>query len=179
MTTEAQRPMIIDAETRDRLREALLSPDLNLVTGAGSATNPGSGEACTISEIVLTLTGKLSDRPHPCMSEVIRRWVIRVQDAMPDQVRNSREWRQAAVGIAGTASAPEHESQRRDLILGWMWDRLSDEDVLASVPGSVRPAWDKMLKLRTADAAYAADAAYWGRADPAKLLRELVAVSVR
>jgi len=167
-------------DIRAALAAALNSPDLTLVSGLGNADGgPASGERCTIAEINLVLTGKLSDDPHPCISEVIRQWVIRVQDRMPDSIRNSSAWRGASVGIAGSASTPGVEQARRQMVMDWMWERLADEAVLEAVPAGCRVAWDRMLsertykassearrQLRAADAAYAAaayaaaDAAY-------------------
>lgn len=112
-----------------------------------------------MAEINLVLTGELDDGPHPCVSEVIRRWVIGVQDAMPDSVRNSAAWREAAIGIAGSVSTENVERARVDLLLTWMWEALADPSVLAAVPEGARPAWSAMLSLRTAEAATATRAA--------------------
>ena len=159
MTTETS-PSFLTPEQRAAVRAALTSSGLTLITGRGSAKIPGSGEACTISEILLTLTGKLDDGPHPCICEVIRCWVIRIQDAMPDKIRNSMAWREAAAGIAGSAAGPEVTRRRVDFLLNWMWGALSDEAVLASIPGSAQPAWERMLTERTSATAHvAADAA--------------------
>lgn len=193
-------------DKRNEIRAALLSPDLRIGTGMGTATIPGKGTACTIAEINLVLTGRLTDEPHPCISDVIRRWVIRIQDAMPAEMRNAAPWREAAAGIAGSASTPEVEEARRDMLVRWMWDALADEAVIASLPESVEPAWNVMLREKTpaaaaaavaaaaaananadaaayAAAAYAnacsdADAAaYWTRRDPAALLARLIEVT--
>src|SRR5438034_5780342 len=59
----------IDEFTRQLLRDALTSPALHIASGLGGSQNPGTGEACTIAEIMLVLTGDLSDGPHPCISE--------------------------------------------------------------------------------------------------------------
>lgn len=150
---------MITAARREAVRAALISPNLTLVCGPGDARTPGRGEACTISEIVLTLTGKLDDGPHPCISEVIRCWVIRIQDAMPDEIRNSAAWREAAAGIAGSASTPAAERLRRDLLLTWMWEAFADDSVIAAIPASLLPAWRAMLVEKTCYAAGAAQAA--------------------
>jgi hypothetical protein len=149
---------ITDAQ-RAQLAEAFASPTLRIGEGLGTTGPVDSGERCTIAEIALVLTGTLSDGPHPCISEVIRRWVIPIQDAMPDELRNSPAWRAAAPLIAGTATDDERiESERRDMIIAWMWDRLADEAVLAVLPNEVRPAWGRMLAERTSAAADGADA---------------------
>jgi len=45
--------------------------------------------ACSIAAINLALSGKLTDEIPDCMSEVIGKWIIRIQDSMPDDMRNS------------------------------------------------------------------------------------------
>jgi hypothetical protein len=156
---------VLDDATLARIREAFASPDLTIGRGPGNATGgPGAGVRCTIAEINLILTGELTDGPHPCVSEVIRQWVIRVQDAMPAELRNAPEWRAAAAGIAGSAGTPADEWARRAVVLDWMWDALGDEAVLSAVPASARPAWDAMLRERSAEAAYAAYAGVGGAA---------------
>lgn len=144
----------VTEETRARLRAALLDETFRLGMGVGTLT----GERCTMAAINLILTGKLNDAPHPCVSEVIRRWVMRVQDVIPGRIRNSLAWRTAAVDIAGSATTRAAELARAQMLVAWMWDRLADPGVLASVPADVRPAWDVMLCERTAAAATAVDA---------------------
>jgi hypothetical protein len=122
--------MTVTEAQRENLRTAFTDPALRLGAGVGSAY----GARCTIAEINLILTGKLHDGPHPCISEVVRRWTIRIQDAIPATIRNSPEWRTAAIGIAGSASTAEAEETRRAMLLAWMWERLGDEAVLASIP---------------------------------------------
>jgi hypothetical protein len=141
------------------LARAFASPALRLGRDLGTAGPIDSGERCTIAEINLVLTGILSDGPHPCISEVIRRWVITIQDAMPDELRNSAAWRATAPLIAGTATEDKRvERKRRDAIIAWMWDRLADEAVLAALPDEARSAWGRMLTERTYAAAYTARA---------------------
>jgi len=152
MTPQGPALTTIDEPTRERLRAALTSTDLHLVHGFGDAEVPGEGETCTYAEIMLVLTGRLSEEPHPCVSEVIRVWTIRIQDAMPDDIRNSAAWREAAIGIAGSASTPEVDNARWGLVLDWMWNALGDEAVLAAIPGDgSRSAWNAMLTERAAD----------------------------
>ena len=51
---------------------------------------------CSVAAINLALFGRLTDHVPPCMSLVVGRWIIRIQDAMPDTMRNSdalfRRW---------------------------------------------------------------------------------------
>lgn len=187
---------ITDAD-RDAIRATL--QDVTLVHGVG---NLDAHTACTIAAVNLALTGELrDDDPADCISPVIRRWVIGVQDSMPEAMLAEDAWRDLIPWIAGTRSTSDVEQARLALILDWMWDRLAAiRDV---VPESARDAWDRMLAERTsaATAAYdaaatrataaaaydaaaydaaattyaAADAAaFWRDADPAALLAALI-----
>jgi len=51
-------------------------------------------------------------------------WIVPIQDAMPDSMRNSFEWRQLLPFAAGTGRDPEAERQRSELILGWLWNTI-------------------------------------------------------
>lgn len=123
----------------------------SLCVGLGSGEKNGKITACSLAAINLALTGKLTDRIPDCMSLVIGRWIVRIQDRMPNEIRNSPEWRQLLPLAAGTGR--DHEGKRRDLILSWMWDRLGDEAVLKAVSASARTAWDAMTAERTSAAA--------------------------
>jgi len=168
----------VTTPTTDQLeavRARLLDPAIHLPSGLGA--DPES--ACTMAQVNFALTGKLADGPHRCVSEVVRRWVIRIQDALPDDIRNSEGWRHAAVGIAGSAGSEADESARVALLLTWMWERLGDEAVMAAVPTPVRGVWQAMLTEKTPTAAYAvanaSAAAYWQRAAAPGMLARLVA----
>jgi hypothetical protein len=65
---------------------ALKLAAMHLPAGLGDEHN-----ACSIAAINLTLSGELSDTIPLCMSEVIGKWIIPMQDAMPDTMRNSTE----------------------------------------------------------------------------------------
>src|SRR5690606_21945748 len=119
----------------------------HLAEGIGTRTVP-----CTIAAINLALTGDHSDRPHPCMSEIIRRWVIAVQDAMPPTLRDSPEWREAASRIPGTASDTAVENRRKRILWDWMWGGLAMIQDLADESG-FGPEWHRMLTERTLAAA--------------------------
>jgi hypothetical protein len=75
--------------------------------------------ACSIAAINLALTGKLTDDIPPCMSEVIGTWIIKIQDAMPFDIRNSVRWKELLPRAAGTGC--EKESQRHAILCDWMW----------------------------------------------------------
>jgi hypothetical protein len=110
--------------------------------------------ACSIAAINLALTGKLTDDIPPCMSKVIGKWIIGVQDSMPDDMRNSERWKQLLPRAAGTGRAKEKE--RLAIILDWMWESvLPTLQPLADKHGFGRE-WQTMTTERTEAAARAA-----------------------
>jgi hypothetical protein len=120
--------------------------------------------ACSIAAINLALSGKLTDDVPDCMSLVIGRWIIGAQDAMPDGMRNSDEWKSLLPLAAGTGRA--HERERLAMVMDWMWgtvlpslQRLADERGFGA-------QWKRMTDERThLAAAHAADAARARAAD--------------
>jgi hypothetical protein len=117
--------------------------------------------ACSIAAINLALSGKLTDAIPPCMSQVIGKWIIQMQDAMPDDMRNSDRWKQLLPLAAGTGRNKEKE--RLAAILDWMWGTvLPTLQPLADARG-FGAEWKRMNTERTREAAeraaYAADAA--------------------
>lgn len=127
---------------------------------SGMALSKGLGDkdnACSIAAINLALTGELTDRIPPCMSEVIGRWIISVQDAMPSQMRNSSEWKRLLPLAAGTGREREHE--RLAIVMKWMWsDVLPTLQPLADQRG-FGEEWRTMLEKRTRFAAATAKSA--------------------
>ena len=122
---------------------------MTLPSGMGDAH-----AACSIAAINLALTGRLTDDIPDCMSPVIGRWIIVVQDAMPDEMRNSPRWKAALPLAAGTGR--EHEKERIALILDWMWSVvLPTLQPLADERG-FGPQWRHMTTERTAVAAESA-----------------------
>jgi hypothetical protein len=110
--------------------------------------------ACSIAAINLALSGKLTDEIPDCMSRVIGQWILVVQDAMPDDVRNSEEWKSLLPLAAGTGRVNERE--RLDIILDWMWGTvLPSLQSIADQQGFGRQ-WQKMTTDRTAESANAA-----------------------
>jgi hypothetical protein len=82
----------------------------------------GFESACSIASINLALTGQLTDEIPRCMSALLGSWIIRIQDAMPDSMRNSREWRELLPYAAGAGRAREDE--RLVIILDWFIERM-------------------------------------------------------
>ena len=148
----------ITVEQADAIRAYLAMH--TLPRGLGTKEN-----ACSIAAINIALTGRLTDNVPDCMSNVIGRWIIRIQDRMPDEMRNSTEWKQLLPLAAGTGR--EAEKKRMTVALDWMWQvvlpllqPLADEHGYGD-------QWQHMTTQKTsnaaaaaADAADAADAAY-------------------
>lgn len=120
--------------------------------------------SCSIAAVNLALTGTLTDKVPDCMSLVIGRWIIGVQDRMPATVRNSAAWRELLVLAAGTGR--EHETQRWALVLDWMWNALALVQPRADAVG-YGVAWATMLRERTSKSASAAYATADATADAA------------
>ena len=131
---------------------------MHLPSGLGTVEN-----ACSIAAINLALTGELTDDIPACMSEVIGRWILVTQDAMPDAMRNSAEWKSLLPLAAGTGR--DYEKQRLALILDHMWSvALPLVQPIADAHGYGHQ-WREMCEKRTvaeaAEAAEAARAAAW------------------
>lgn len=144
-------------EARTKLTEYLRTHELSCGVGTEES-------ACSIAAINLALTGELTDDIPACMSEVIGRWIITVQDAMPAEIRNSARWKTLLPLAAGTGRAKE--SERIAIILDWMWcTTLPSLQQIADKYG-FGGTWSEMCELKTPAAAYAAAdaAAYAARA---------------
>lgn len=140
--------------------------------------------ACSIAAINLSLTGKLTDAIPTCMSEVIGRWIIRVQDSMPKEMRNGPEWKRLLPWAAGTGRMKEKE--RLKIILNWMWGRVLPEIQGIADQRGFGEKWQAMHTEKTARAAgaaaeaaraaaYAAADVAWAKFNPCGLLAELIA----
>jgi hypothetical protein len=112
--------------------------------------------ACSIAAINLALTGTLTDHIPECMSEVIGYWIIGIQDAMPDELRNSARWKALLPLAAGTGRG--HESERLDIILDWLWRVVLPDLQPQADAGGYGAAWRRMCEARAARAATAARA---------------------
>jgi len=177
---------VITADQEQSIR-ATLAAMPHLAVGVGTAE-----KACSIAALNLALTGTLTDTVPDCMSPVIGRWIIGVQDKMPATIRDSTAWRELLVLAAGTGR--EREAERLGLLISWVWDAMALVQPSADTRG-YGTAWATMLRDRTvnsaniaaaaaAAAAYAAGAAYaaaaadvWATIDPVGLMRRMVAVT--
>jgi len=112
-----------------------------------------------IVAINLALTGECTNKIPACMSEVVGRWIVVVQDAMPDDIRNGERWKALLPLAAGTGR--EHERERMDIILDWMWSVvLPDRQAVADARG-FGDEWRTMCTERTEAAAKVVTGAVW------------------
>jgi len=126
--------------------------DRHLPAGLGTEQEP-----CSVAAINLALTGELTGRIPDCMSEVIGKWIIIIQDAMPDEMRNSVEWKRLLPFAAGTGR--DHEEERNAVLMEWTWGTvLPTLQPLADEQG-YGGAWAAMCAQR--NAAWVAEAGYW------------------
>jgi hypothetical protein len=107
--------------------------------------------ACSIAAINLALTGELTDSIPDCMSKVIGQWIIVTQDSMPDEMRNSVEWKSLLPLAAGTGRA--HEKKRLDLLMEHMWEVALPMIQPIADAGGYGAQWHDMVEKRTLAAA--------------------------
>lgn len=110
--------------------------------------------ACSIASINLALTGRLTDSIPDCMSPVIGRWIIGVQDAMPTEIRNSPEWKRLLPLAAGTGR--QHEAKRIELLLDWVWTQVLPQLLPVARQHGFAIEWQTMLDAKSGTAARAA-----------------------
>lgn len=113
----------------------------------------------------MTETLHKADRP----SEVIEDWIASIQCPMPNNMRNSEEWRALIPDAAGTGR--EHESKRLAMIMDWMWSTVAPQGQQVADAYGFGIEWREMCEKKTQKAAQAAElaAATW---TPKKLLAE-------
>ena len=113
--------------------------------------------ACSIAAINLAANGKLTDDIPDCMSKVLGRAIIRLQDAMPAAMRNSDRYRAMLMTAPGTGS--DKEQERLAVLMNWMWGTVLPQlQTVADVHG-FGDEWRRMCDERTTNAAAAASAA--------------------
>ena len=130
---------------------ATLAGMQNIPAGVGSKEN-----ACSIAAINLALTGNLTDAIPECMSLVIGKWIIKIQDSAPAELRNSARWRRLLPLAAGTGR--DKESMRISVVMEWMWPVVLPRLQPLADRHGFGESWQKMCDLRTAAAANAASA---------------------
>ena len=115
--------------------------------------------ACSIAAINLAMSGTVTDSIPDCMSLVIGRWIIAVQDGIPHEMRNSTGWKAALRHVPDTGQDPDKEYARLALLTDWVWDTvLPYLQPAADLHGYGRE-WERMCTERTGKAARAAQTA--------------------
>ena len=132
-------------------------------------------ETCSIGAINLALGGALSDKIPKCMSLVIGRWIIGVQDDMPDAMRNDFAWKALLPLAAGTGREPALEQRRLAIILDWMWTKILPSVQPIADKYGFAVEWKAMLLERTEAAADAAETAARRVAEAAETAEEAAA----
>jgi len=136
----------------------------NLPKGIGTKES-----ACSIAAINLAINGKLTDDIPDCMSLALGRATRTLQDAMPENMRNSARYKALLPDMAGTGR--DLEKERAGVLLEWMWATVLPQLQDVADARGFGGKWRAMCAQRTpaaartaADAANAARAAYAARA---------------
>ena len=132
--------------TEQQAAIAALLKDMHIPVGMGTVDR-----ACSIAAINLALSGKLTDRIPDCMSPAIGGWIINIQDAMPDSMRNSTEWKKLLPLAAGTGR--DYERERVEIIVDWMWGTVLPVLQPQAERLGFGAEWHRMCIERTAAAA--------------------------
>ncbi len=114
--------------------------------------------ACTIAAINLAISGKITDTIPDCMSGVLGRATISLQDAMPEELRNSARYKALIPNMAGTGR--DREMDRLAVILDWMWTAVLPQIQFVADASNCGDKWRHMCNVKTSAAASdASDAA--------------------
>ena len=144
-------------EANDKLVEYLSRDGYEIPVGLGTKDS-----ACSVAAINLALTGEITDKIPKCMSYPLGQWIIKVQDTMPGEMRNSAEWKALLPLAAGTGR--EREDERLEIILDWMWGTVLPYAQPVADEYGFGEEWRRMCEERTEesarDTADAAEAAF-------------------
>ena len=113
--------------------------------------------ACSIAAINLAMTGTLTDYIPDCMSWVLGRATMDLQDAMPKEMRNSEKYKALLPDMAGTGR--EYEQERLAIIMDWMWSVVLPKLQPVADKHGFGSEWQTMCNLKTAASARTAAAA--------------------
>ena len=113
--------------------------------------------ACTLAAINLTMTGELTDYIPYCMSDVLGKAAIRLQDEMPSAMRNSKRYKALIPNMPGTGR--ELENERLAVLMDWMWTVVLPQVQPVADKHGFGSEWERMCVEKSAAAARAADAA--------------------
>jgi hypothetical protein len=129
-----QIPLTITAEQKENIRRFLVGRYIPHGLGDVEA-------ACSVASINLALDGRIGgdakkldeldyenvdvrDDTPACMSPVIAGFIITVQDAIPDEIRNAPSWRRLLPYAAGTGQAATKEKARLKAIADWYFETV-------------------------------------------------------
>jgi hypothetical protein len=104
--------------------------DHTLACGLGTEAS-----ACSIAAINLALYSKLTDEIPDCMSDVIGRWIIGVQDEISSEMRNSEQWKNLLPFAAGTSRDEAKEEKRSKIVIDFVWELLKQLQPIADEKG--------------------------------------------
>ena len=121
--------------------------------------------ACSIAAINLAINGRLTDKIPDCMSKVLGRTIIRLQDAMPGDMRNNDRYRAMLMTAPGTGR--DKEQERLAVLMNWMWGTVLPQLQTVADEKGFGDEWRRMCDERTTNAADAASAAAYAAADAA------------
>ena len=110
--------------------------------------------ACSIAAINLAVSGTLTDDIPDCMSKVLGFITIKLQDGMPEEMRNSERYKALLPEMAGTGC--EHEQQRLDIFMDWLWSVVLPQLQPIADKNGFGSEWETFCKIKTARAAHAA-----------------------
>ena len=144
-------PSTITAEQQAAVAATLANMP-TIPSGVGSKES-----ACSIAAINLALSGKLTDEIPDCMSLVIGKWIIKIQDSAPAELRNSKYWRHLLPLAAGPGR--DREAERSNVAIEWMWSVVLPQVQPLADGHGFGEKWHYMCSLRTADAARSARSA--------------------
>ena len=113
--------------------------------------------ACTLAAIRLAYDGELNDNIIDCMSPVLGKAAMRLQDAMPDDMRNSTRYKNLIPNMPGTGR--EREAERLAILMDWMWTVVLPQLQPTADKCGYGAEWRHMCETKTAAAANAAAAA--------------------
>ena len=143
-------------EHRAKLEAYLAAHELP--SGLGSEES-----ACTLAAINLAMGGELKDNIRDCMSIVLGKAAIRLQDAMPDEMRNSARYKALIPNMPGTGR--DREAERLAVLMDWMWETVLPQIQPIADKQGFGVKWRTMCETKTEAAARAAEwAAEWDAA---------------
>lgn len=137
-----EREWTPDADAR--LRAYLARPGYTIPAGVGTRE-----AASSMGAIYMALTGKLANKRPPCMSYVIGRWIVFVQDRIPQKARDDCEWRNLLRLAARSRPEGELELKRLDVVIDWVWETVLPTLEPVAEKYDIGMNWRRVLARRT------------------------------